>query len=180
MLQDATLTERPAEAKRSIEIHRFNDAKSQVEAGLNRYSTPQSVNDTMAGLAAVGLREGFTSRCLYRSPDPDGFLLMHGWFKSNTIIPPHSHDTDCLYYVISGAISMGDQTLGSGDVLFVPANAVYSFFMGPEGAQFLEFRDVSDFDTNIRPGAPSFWDRMKGVVEANRENWRTETPPRSV
>ncbi len=180
MLQETETADDRAGAKASIQIFRSSEGKTLQEAGVIRYSNPQSVNDNMASLAEIGLREGFQAKCLFRAPGPDGFSLMHSWFKSNSIIPLHSHDTDCLYYVLSGSLSLGDQTLGAGDGLFVPGGAAYSFVMGPEGAQFLEFRDTADFDTNMRAAKPKFWDRMRTVIETNRETWRSETPPKDA
>ena len=26
------------------------------------------------------------------------------WFKSGYVLPPHSHDGDCLYYILAGSL----------------------------------------------------------------------------
>ena len=40
-----------------------------------------------------------------------GFGLTHVWFKEGYALPLHSHDCDCLYYVIAGSLKMGTEEL---------------------------------------------------------------------
>ncbi len=43
----------------------------------------------------------------FKSEGPDGFSLVHSWFGPGFKLPRHSHSADCLYYVVSGEITMG-------------------------------------------------------------------------
>jgi hypothetical protein len=99
------------------------------------------------------------------------------WFKANFPLPPHSHDSDCLYYIIAGEIRMGTRTLRAGDGFFLPAGAGYSYTPGPEGVELLEFRATSRFDIKISDGSPQFWDRLVGICETNRSLWDVQQPP---
>src|SRR5262249_35579654 len=98
-------------------------------------------------------------------------------FKSHYPLPTHSHNTPCLYYVISGELQMGKQTLGPGDGFFVPACANYAYQAGPQGVEILEFRDTNDFDFVMRSGTLPMWERMAAIGSANLEHWKREEPP---
>ncbi len=111
--------------------------------------------------------------------EPGGFSLVHVWFKANYPLPRHSHDADCMYYVISGAAIMGRQTLRAGDAFFVPADAPYQYTAGPEGVEVLEVRlGVDQFDMQIPDASAQRWQAMLDTTVANRDRWGevTESP----
>ena len=134
----------------------------------------------MAQMMEAGLSDAYVMKCLYRSPDPDGMSLLYAWFKGNYPLPPHTHDADCLYYIVSGSIRMGAEELTAGDGFFVPANTVYSYTGGPDGVEVLEFRNASQFDIVFRDGSPRAWDRMVEACLANREMWKNQPPPTRI
>ena len=76
-----------------------------------------------ARLAEVGAGEGQMVKLLFSAP---GLSLTYAWFKSGFPLPRHSHDADCLYYIIAGSLTLGSQTLGAGDGFFVPSQAAYA------------------------------------------------------
>ncbi len=51
--------------------------------------------------------------------------------------PPHSHEESEVLYLIGGELMFGDQTLGFGDAIFVPANTRYSLRAGAAGCEFV-------------------------------------------
>jgi quercetin dioxygenase-like cupin family protein len=104
--------------------------------------------------------------------DAGGFSLVYLWFKENYPLPRHSHNVDCMYYVISGSAVVGKQTLRAGDSFFVPAGAPYQYNAGPDGVEVLEVRyGVDQFDIKLSEATPARWQAMAKVVAANRDRW---------
>jgi mannose-6-phosphate isomerase-like protein (cupin superfamily) len=161
--------------RRGISIFRAADAVDLQETDF--MSSPE-----MSGAAREGLKEfvnagagaGAQVRVLVRQPSDDGgFSLVHVWFKANYPLPRHSHDADCMYYVISGSAVMGAQILGPGDGFFVPADAPYQYTAGPDGVEVLEIRrGVDRFDMQIPDHSPERWLAMAEATRANRDDWQ--------
>ncbi|MFP3739982.1 cupin domain-containing protein, partial [Burkholderia sp. SIMBA_019] len=110
-------------------------------------------------------------KCLFRSPDPDGFTLTYLWFKGNYVLPVHTHNPDCLYCVIAGEIHLGKQVLTSGDGFFVAADTPYGYSVGPQGVEVLEFRNSTEFDITVRDATERAWEKLAGICAENRELW---------
>ena len=70
--------------------------------------------------------------------------LMEMRLKPNTLIAPHSHDDDEIFYVAEGSLHWGDQALQAGGSIFIAANTLYSFHTGPAGAKLLNIRSRAD------------------------------------
>jgi hypothetical protein len=169
--------EATGQGKRRIEFFYNSKAEGFEEADVMEHDFSPMVADGLARMMEKGYASGSKLRCLFRSKDPKGFSLTHVWFKANFPLPPHSHDSDCLYYIIAGDIRMGNRTLRAGDGFLLPAEAGYSYVPGPEGVELLEFRATSRFDIKIPDGSRQFWDRLVGVCESNRQLWETQQPP---
>ena len=112
-------------ARRGVSIYRATDA---VDINSTDFmGVPQMSDGAIVGLGDAiveGAGAGAKVMILARqSDDEGGFSLLHVWFKANYPLPRHSHDSDCMYYVISGEAIMGNQTLRAGDSFFVPADA---------------------------------------------------------
>jgi mannose-6-phosphate isomerase-like protein (cupin superfamily) len=157
--------------KRGISIFRAADAPDLVATDF--MSAPTMSPDAREGLtrfSTSGGVEGGVVKVLAR--DAGGFSLVHVWFKANYPLPRHSHDADCMYYVISGSAVMGNQTLRPGDAFFVPADAPYQYNAGPEGVEVLEVRHGAErFDMKIPDATPERWQAMAETVSANRDGW---------
>ena len=78
--------------------------------------------------------------------DQPGFGLTHVWFKEGYQLPLHSHDADCMYFIISGTIRIGTEELGPRDCFFVPADVPYAYKPGPDGVEVLEIRHANHFN----------------------------------
>jgi mannose-6-phosphate isomerase-like protein (cupin superfamily) len=169
--------DRPASPRQGITIFREADAPMLHDAGMMENHSSAVANAGLMQMMEAGVGDGYVLKCLYKSPDPDGFSLSYAWFKGNYALPPHTHDADCLYYVISGEIHMGDNVLGAGDGFLVPANALYSYSVGPEGLEVLEIRNSTQFDITVRDGSPRAWERLAAICEANNALWKTQGPP---
>jgi mannose-6-phosphate isomerase-like protein (cupin superfamily) len=167
-------------ARRGISIYRAADAVDLRHTDF--MSAPAMSDETEAGVSA--LREamavdpdaGASLKVLVReSPAENDFSLVHVWFKANYSLPRHTHDVDCMYYVISGSAVMGSRTLRAGDSFFVPAYAPYAYTAGPDGVEILEIRHgVDRFDITIPDATTARWEAMVDNALANRERWAAE------
>jgi quercetin dioxygenase-like cupin family protein len=128
------------------------------------------------GLTKVGGGEGAFARLLFADP-ASGLSLGYVWFKAGFILPRHSHNADCAYYVISGELHLGSETIRAGDGFFVPAGAAYTYVAGPEGVEVLECRNASAFNIRLSGNSAAAWGRMRDAAAAKVEAWRAATPP---
>lgn len=117
------------------------------------------------------LSGGHVVKVLFRQGGDDGMSLVWSWFGPDYVLPRHSHDADCLYYVVAGEARLGNRTVPAGGGFFVPSGAPYAYAAGPEGVQVLEFRNVSSFDMQITESLPR-WDRIVETVRANSDTWK--------
>jgi hypothetical protein len=160
---------------KTFEIFRAADAPGLMEAQCMTIapSTPEQA-EGMKKLVAAGYLEGDEVKVLVDIP---GFSLTHVWFKKDYPLLLHSHNVDCLYYIVAGSIQMGDQTLGPRDSFFVPANSAYTYRPGPQGVELLEFRHEGRFDFRNYTKGAAFFEKAAATVAANRDAWREAKPP---
>ena len=109
-----------------------------------------------------------------------GFSLTHAWFKSGFPLPLHTHNSDCLYYIVAGSLQLGTDTLGPGDGFFLDAGKAYRYTPGPDGVEVLEFRTQEDFDIKFLAKTLPAWQKISGVISERRSVWADEQPPSSV
>ena len=128
------------DARASFRIFRARDGRRLLEAGM----TSEGLSERMAADLAVTL-DGTMTRVLF-SDEAAGMSLAYVWFKPNFALPRHSHDCDCLYYVIAGSALLGAEVLEPGDGFLVPADGLYAYQAGPQGVEVLEFRTATRFN----------------------------------
>jgi len=133
----------------------------------------------LARLGAAGVGEGSVVKLLFEDP-VGGVSLTYAWFKANYLLPRHSHNADCTYYVISGQAQFGSETLRAGDVFHVPSDTLYAYQAGPEGVEVLEFRTAVSFDFRFSNLGKAFFDRAARITEENLPAWREQTPPEAA
>ncbi|KMS52023.1 hypothetical protein V474_02940 [Novosphingobium barchaimii LL02] len=159
----------------TFQIFRAADAKGLMEEGcmsIEPFTPVQRAG--MDKLVGAGFLDGEEVRVLCNLP---GFSLTHVWFKKDYPLPLHSHDTDCLYYIIAGSLRLGTEDLGPRDTVFIPAGVPYTYKPGPDGAELLEFRHASHFNfVNLAKGA-AFWDKAAEIAASRHEEWKTAVPP---
>ncbi|MFK7894187.1 MAG: cupin domain-containing protein [Myxococcota bacterium] len=109
----------------------------------------------------------FKSSVPYRQQDQEGMSLVHLDFPPGAMLPRHSHSADCLYYIISGGIFLGQRELNAGDGFYVPAEQPYAYRAGTEGVVLLEFRQSTAFDTKFHEKDP---ERFRAKAEASLAN----------
>lgn len=118
-----------------------------------------------AGAAALVL---FSSETIHVS---------YAWFKSGYPLPLHSHDADCYYLVVGGAMKVGTEILRKGDGVMIPGGAPYTVTPLEEGVEFIEVRNSEDYDTNFRSKSQAYWDKVAETRKARADAWATERPP---
>jgi hypothetical protein len=136
-------------------------------------ATPEQ-REGMAQMSAAGWGAGDETRVVFNAP---GFSLIHLWFKKDYPLPLHSHDADCLYFVVAGSLTLGTETLGPGDGFFIPANARYTYRPGPDGVEVLEFRHATQVDFRLFGTSNNFFAKSLETIAANRADWETAKRP---
>jgi quercetin dioxygenase-like cupin family protein len=157
--------------RKGISIHRAADAPALEKTDFMTQdpSTPHPPPAVIERIGA-GAAAGAQLKVLVR--DAGGFSLVHIWFKPNFPLPRHTHNVDCMYYVISGCVVMGNVTLRAGDSFFIPAGAPYQYSAGPDGVEVLEIRHGAEqFDIKLTDIGEDRWQAMAEVVIANQEQW---------
>jgi quercetin dioxygenase-like cupin family protein len=163
--------------KKGMTIYRASESRELMESGYMTWPTmSDDARESLTETLAAGSQVGQHVRLLaLQQPEEGGFSLVHVWFKANYPLPRHSHDSDCMYYVISGEAHMGNQVLRAGDSFFIPADAPYVYTAGPEGVEILEIRhNVAQFDMKIPDAPAARWQEMTEISAANRERWESE------
>jgi len=77
--------------------------------------------------------------------------LMEMRLNPDTLIAPHAHDDDEIYFIVDGSLHWGDKAVAAGGSLYIPAGTNYSFRTGPLPARLLIFRARAD--VSFRPAA---------------------------
>ena len=125
-------------------------------------------------LKEVGTASGYVIKVLFGDPDVGGMSLIRLWYAPHYALPRHSHDVDCLYYVIAGEARLGNQVVPAGDGFFVPADSPYAYSAGPEGVEVLEFRAASSFGIHVTESLGR-WDQLAELARSHREEWAVQT-----
>ncbi|MCA8900666.1 MAG: cupin domain-containing protein [Hyphomonas sp.] len=136
--------------------------------------------DLEAGITVAleaGFAEGNVVKTLFSQP---GFSLTYAWFKSGFPLPLHTHNSDCLYYVVAGSLQLGTETLGPGDGFFLGAGKAYRYTPGPDGVEVLEFRTQENFDIKFLAKTLPAWQKISNVIADRRSAWADEQPPSSI
>lgn len=148
----------------------FNELDHMEYAGL----TP-IIEAGIAKAAQVTDRDaGNVVKELFSMP---GMSLTYAWFKSGFPLPLHTHNADCLYYVIAGSLKLGTEELGPGDGFFVGSDVPYTYKPGPNGVEVLEFRTKSRFDIRFMGKTEAYWDKTARVLAERQDDWVNERPP---
>lgn len=157
-------------------IFRAKDAPGLMEAKCMEVKPFTPVQRAgMDKAVAAGYMEGDEIRVLTDLP---GFGLTHVWFKPGYQLPLHSHDADCMYYVVAGSLRLGTEDLGPRDCFFVPANVPYTYKPGPDGVEVLEIRHANSFDFVNHANGEAWWTKAAGEIAVRRDSWKTVPRPK--
>lgn len=162
---------------RGISLFRGGEAQELFANGA--MSFPVFDDGDMAAVAEEGLDIssagiGNVSEVLFRGAEDDGFSLVRAWFAPHYVLPRHTHNADCLYYIVEGSVVMGSQHLHAGDGFFIPESAPYAYEAGPDGAVVLEFRQKTSFDMQVPGGQIARFRKMADVGAAHASEWSRE------
>jgi hypothetical protein len=160
---------------KKLQIFRSKDAPGLMESGVMTLApmTDQQMSGVMK-MVDAGYIEGDVVDVPVNIP---GFSLVRAWLKSDYPLLLHSHDSDCLYYIVAGSLVMGTETLGAGDSFFVPGGTAYTYRPGPDGVEVLEFRHASAFDFQNHTKSEAFYEKALETVTTRRADWREAKRP---
>lgn len=156
-------------------IYRGGDAIDFDASGAMSPPEPGTFDpDSVQALVDAGIYEGSDNDLLFSGA---GMSLARVWFKSGYPLPRHSHDCDCLYYILAGSLRIGTEELGPGDGFFVGNSVPYTYEAGPQGVELLEFRNATEFGIRLL-GANARWGaKALETVQERRAHWQDEVPP---
>ena len=161
------------ERGRGVQVFRAADAREMHDTPMMRKpELDDAAREALPEFTAAGGTFGMVLFGDPESVDDGGVSFVRTTFAPKVVLPRHSHSVDCLYFVVAGEVHLGSQVLSVGDGFYAPADAPYGYTAGPQGAEVLEFRTVSAFDSRIRE-TPAGWDRILAAVRANRDDWAT-------
>lgn len=168
-------------------IFRASDAVELQESGAMHEDTPTDAEtvraEAMQGAIPQsvheGVRSGSRARLMFSRP---GMSLAYVWFKSGFPLPRHSHDADCLYFIVAGSLRFGDEELGPGDGFFVGKDVPYAYVPGDEGVEVLEFRNAAEFDIKLLANSPAWWKKALARLVERKPVWDAEeaSPPSGI
>jgi mannose-6-phosphate isomerase-like protein (cupin superfamily) len=159
-----------------FQIYRAADAPGLMEAGCIEVKPCTPVQRAgMDKAMAAGLINGDEIKVLTDLP---GFGLTHAWFKEGYQLPLHSHDADCMYYVVAGSLKLGTEELGPRDCFFVPADVPYTYKPGPDGVEVLEIRHANHFDFVNHAKGEAWWNKAADEITSRQESWKTAERPK--
>ncbi len=164
-----------AEQRQQLKIYRASEAKGLMEEGCMEMKPMSEVQaEGIKRLVRSGYLEGDEIKVLVNMP---GFALTYAWLKKDYPLMRHSHDSDCMYYVIAGSLKLGTEELGPMDCFFVPAGVPYVYVPGPDGVEVLEVRHKTSFDFVNLSHNESWWDKAEQTCAANQEDWKNAVKP---
>lgn len=162
---------------RGIVLFRGEDAPGLFESGTMSFPVfdPADQEELQTdGPRSQNIALGGHDLVLFRGKGDNGFSLVKAWFGPHYVLPRHTHDVDCLYYVVQGSLTMGSQVLGAGDGFFVPSDAPYAYEAGPDGVVVLEFRTRTSFGMNVPGGQVDRLRRMAVVADEHADEWAAQ------
>ena len=127
----------------------------------------------MGAAMAAGYAAGADTRVLF-ADTATGLSLTHARFRADLLLPRHSHDAHCAYYVLEGEAHLGSTILRKGDSFIVPKDDFYTYRAGPEGVEILEFRSQTDFHFRFGGNNAAFWSELVANTQTNGPRWQEE------
>jgi len=173
------MTDETKAPRKKMQIFRFSEGEELTEEMMPYVGVDETLMKGFAKMAAIGHERHVVDNtlCLFKEPGEGGMSLVYAWFKSGFVLPKHSHDADCLYYVIAGSLKMGTQVLGKGDGVFIPSGFDYTYEVGPDGVEVLEFRTSNKFHIKFNGNDEAHLDKMTEASRKGKGVWETEIAP---
>ncbi len=159
--------------RRGLRVFRRADAVDLADTTIMARPVMDPVPDRDV-LAAVGASSGYLNKVLFGTGDDDDMSLIRLWYAPHYALPRHTHDVDCLYYVVAGEAHMGNQVVAAGDGFFVPAGAPYAYAAGPDGVEVLEFRATNAFAIHVTENLER-WAQLADTAREHHDDWAART-----
>lgn len=140
---------------------------SQAELGAIM-SDPEFPPAILAEFDVSLLAGGSVVDVVFQDSRSNGFSLTNLRLAPNYILPAHTHNVDCLYYVVSGWIMLGRRRIDPGGGFLVMANRPYGYRAGSAGATVLEFRQSTGFNLVVTETSTAKWREIFDVVAENK------------
>jgi quercetin dioxygenase-like cupin family protein len=158
--------------RQKMTLFRRADAISVGEShAMDDISFPEGAQAFIAEFDFAALGEGAITDLVFRHAGPDGYSIVRAWFAPGYLLPRHSHDADCAYYITAGELRLGRQVLGTGEGFFVPKEHPYSYEAGPDGVEVIEFRHATTFNMRFVDEEEERWTRVFQRALANQAGW---------
>ena len=162
-------------AKKTFEIYRAADAPPYSEVTcMETVGLTPIIEDGIMRATAEGADDGNEVKLLFSMP---GMSLTYAWFKSGFPLPLHSHNAECLYYIVAGSLKIGTEELGAGDGFFVGTDVPYTYTPGDKGVEVLEFRTADSFDIRFKGKTEAFWDKIVANLKEQKPHWEGQRKP---
>lgn len=156
-------------------IFHLRDGRDPVEAGVMSMGPPSAIRTPTI--------EDCLAACINDRADlvfsGGGLSLVRCWIKAEDLLPRHTHDCDCLHYVIAGSLTLGIERLEAGDGIFILADTAYAYTAGEEGVEVIHFRASESFDLKMRT-SEAFWTKALACARKRRGGWIEAPRPSSV
>ncbi len=162
-------------SKATMSIFRAKTAPEMTGEDGHFEPPPAGSFDGWGAMFEAGLSDGTVCKKLFDLP---GFSLVYNWFKPHFPLPRHSHNEDCLYYIVGGSLKLGTEELGPGDGFFIGADVPYTYTVGADGLEILEFRHAGWFTTKAFAATDKYWDKAIGSITRNLDSWKAMAKPR--
>lgn len=160
---------------RRLRVFRATDSV-KVTTGMMPLDNVSEIDAMAMAAASEDDQVGAFVKVLF-ADETAGISIAYTWFKPSFILPKHSHNADCAYYIISGEAHLGSQVLRAGDGFFVPAGGNYQYSAGPEGVEVMEFRTAAQFNMRFSGNSEADWQRIAENAMKNHEGWLSAPPP---
>lgn len=160
---------------RRLRVYRATDSVN-ITTGMMPLENVSEIDAIAMAAAAEEDQIGAFAKVLF-ADETAGISIAYTWFKPNFILPKHSHNADCAYYIIAGEAHLGNQVLRAGDGFFVPAGGNYQYSAGPEGVEVMEFRTAAQFNMRFSGNSEADWQRIGENAMKNYEGWLSAVPP---
>ena len=165
---DDALTTRRGRAKDHTQFS-FFDADDMGELS-DIMSTPE-YPAVVEQFDLTPLLVGHRTKLLFCHEGDVGLSLALISFAPDFILARHTHDADCLYYVLSGEARLGNRVVGGGSGFYVPADHPYGYRAGPEGVELLEIRSSTSFGMKVVEDNPVRWQEMVDLAVERHAVW---------
>ena len=162
--------------QQGFQIFRLHDAPLLQDTDVQPVTTELTPEEAelWGRKIEAGYSLGQEARVVIRTPS---LSILHIWNKPGYPTPLHSHDVDCLYFVVGGTVRVATEDLRPGDSFFIPADVPYTYKVGSEGAEVLEIRQAENWDLKLLAKNPAYFTNAVQAITAHVEGWRTAERP---